>query len=104
LASSRTTTPAAPVSSTAPTPPAPRVYHAGNLKDTTKDGDAARGIALTNADFGSSLFVMTPRSPFPYTGVTDTAAAAYDRVLNYVGANWWTRDAVVRHGRRTPHQ
>ena len=72
-----------------------RVYHAGNLKDTTKDGDALDVIALTNADFGSSLFVTDASFAVPYTGVTDTAAAAYDRVLNYVGANWWTRDAVV---------
>jgi hypothetical protein len=28
-------------------------------------------------------------------GVTDTAATAFDRVLDHVGARWWTRDGVV---------
>ena len=30
-----------------------------------------------------------------YVGTTDTAAQAFDRVLNYMGANWWTRDGVI---------
>ena len=30
-----------------------------------------------------------------YNGTTDTAAQAFDRVLNYMGANWWTRDGVI---------
>ncbi len=29
------------------------------------------------------------------SGTTDTARDAFDRVLNYVGANWWTRDDVI---------
>src|SRR5437763_336172 len=59
------------------------VYHTGNLKDTNKDGDANDGAALANSDFGSSTFAASPYS-VPYNGVTDTATAAYDRVLNYV--------------------
>jgi hypothetical protein len=28
-------------------------------------------------------------------GTTDTARNAFDRVMNYVGARWWTRDGVI---------
>jgi hypothetical protein len=72
-----------------------RVYHAGNLKDTNKDGDALDGVALTNSDFGSSLFVDDGSFAVPYSGVTDSATSAYDRVLNYAGANWWLRDGTI---------
>jgi hypothetical protein len=75
-----------------------RVYHAGNLKDTNKDGDANDGVALANSDFGSSNFqaglVWSGGVP-TYSGVTDTATNAYNRVLDYMGANWWTRDNVI---------
>lgn len=75
-----------------------RVYHAGNLKDTNRDGDANDGVALSNSDFGSSSFQPAPLwagGTTTYAGVTDTAAAAYDRVLNFAGARWWTRDGVI---------
>ena len=71
-----------------------RVFHASNLKDTNKDSDANDGVALTNADFGSSTFVGTPYDA-GYVGVTDSATTAFSRVLDYMGANWWTRDAAV---------
>ncbi len=71
-----------------------RVYHTGNLKDTNKDGDRNDGVTLTNSDFGSSTFVGAPYD-VGYVGITDSATTAFDRVLNYVGANWWTRDAVA---------
>jgi hypothetical protein len=71
-----------------------RVYQAGNLKDTNKDGDPLDVSAVTNSNFSSSTLVATPYDA-GYVGVTDPAAAAFDRVLNYVGANWWTRDGVV---------
>ncbi|HSV16097.1 MAG TPA: hypothetical protein VLI90_17685 [Tepidisphaeraceae bacterium] len=48
---------------------------------------------LTNSNFGSSAFQASANS-VPYNGVTDTAANAYNRVLNYVGANWQHRDAI----------
>jgi hypothetical protein len=70
------------------------VYHSGNLKDTNKDGDALDGVALTNSDFGSSTFQASPYTQVPYYGITDTATSAYNRVLNYAGANWWNRDAI----------
>lgn len=75
-----------------------RVYHTGNLKDTNKDGDANDGVALANSDFGSSSFQASPQwylGTATYTGVTETATTAYNRVLDYMGANWWTRDAVI---------
>lgn len=73
---------------------ATRVYHAGNLKDTNKDGDRLDGTALTNSDFSSSTFAATAYDA-GYVGITDTATAAYDRVLSTVGARWWTRDGVA---------
>lgn len=71
-----------------------RVYLAGNLKDTNKDGDPFDVSAATSSSFSSSTIVATPYDA-GYVGVTDTAAAAFDRVLNYVGANWWTRDGAI---------
>jgi hypothetical protein len=75
-----------------------RVHHFGNLKDTNKDGDANDGVALTNNHFGSSSFQANPQwyqgTP-TYTGVTESATAAYNRVLDYMGANWWTRDDII---------
>lgn len=73
---------------------ATRVHHAGNLKDTNKDGDRLDGVALTNADFSSSTYAATPYDA-GYVGVTDSATVAFDRVLDYVGTRWWTRDGVV---------
>lgn len=75
-----------------------RVHHSGNLKDTNKDGDANDGVALTNSDFSSSSIQAGPvwsgGTP-TYNGVTDSATNAYNRVLDYMGANWWTRDNVI---------
>ena len=71
-----------------------RVYLAGNLKDTNKDGDPFDGSAAASSSFSSSTIVATPYDA-GYVGVTDTAAVAFDRVLNYVGANWWTRDGTI---------
>jgi hypothetical protein len=72
-----------------------RVYHSGNVKDINKNGTAEFTTNLANGDFGSSSFQASPQwyqGQPTYTGVTDTAAAAYDRVLKYMGANWWSRD------------
>ena len=70
-----------------------RVYHSGNVKDTNKDGDANDGVALTNSDYGSATFVGSPYA-VNYFGVTDSASAAFTRVLNYMGANWNNRSAI----------
>jgi hypothetical protein len=79
-----------------------RVYQSGNLKDINKDGDANDGVATTaNAsssssfDFRTVTVQATPYTQVPYFGVTDTATSAHNRVLNYVGADWWTRDGVI---------
>jgi hypothetical protein len=74
-----------------------RVYHSNNLKDTNKDVDANDGVALANGDFGSSSFQASAQwsgGTVTYNGVTDSATGAYNRVLDYMGANWWNRDAL----------
>jgi hypothetical protein len=77
-----------------------KVYHGGNLKDTnytTGDRDANDGVATANSDFGSSSIQLAPLwylGTSTYTGVTDTASGAYNRVLDYVGANWWNRNPI----------
>lgn len=72
-----------------------RVFHAGNVKDINKDGDAEDTIALSDSDYRESDLQNAAYTQTPYRGVTDTAAEAYERVLNYMGANWWTRDGVI---------
>lgn len=68
------------------------VYRVGNMLDSNKDGDANDGVLLPAG---------TVTTPFwaggvpTYLGTTDTASDAFDRVLDYVGANWWTRDGVI---------
>ncbi len=68
------------------------VYRNGNLLDSNKDADALDGVALSAGGAASPLWMGGTAT---YTGVTDSATAAYDRVLNYMGANWWTRDSVI---------
>lgn len=68
------------------------VYRNGNLLDSNKDGDANDGAALSAGGAASPLWKGGVST---YTGVTDSATQAYNRVLNYVGANWWTRDNVI---------
>jgi hypothetical protein len=68
------------------------VYRNGNLLDSNKDADANDGNALSAGGAANSLWrsgVVT------YNGTTDTAANAFERVLDYVGANWWNRDDVI---------
>jgi hypothetical protein len=68
------------------------VYRNGNLLDSNRDGDANDGAALSAGGAASPLWMGGVPT---YGGVTDTAAQAFDRVLNYLGANWWTRDSVI---------
>ena len=77
------------------------VYQAGNLKDINKDGDANDGVATTASNSSSTTFdfrrVTVQASAYtqvPYYGVTDSATDAYNRVLNYVGANWNVRNSI----------
>ena len=67
------------------------VYKEGNLLDTNKDGDADDGMLAA----GSAPSPFWSGGTVTYAGITDTADDAFDRVLNYVGANWWTRDGVM---------
>lgn len=68
------------------------VYRTGNLLDSNKDADANDGVTLAAGGAASPLWKGGTST---YSGITDTAATAYDRVLNYMGANWWTRDSVI---------
>lgn len=68
------------------------IYRTGNMLDSNKDADANDGVLLSTAGAASPFWaggVVT------YRGTTDTAVNAFERVLNYVGANWWTRDDVI---------
>lgn len=68
------------------------LYRNGNMIDANKDADANDGVLLPPSGAASPLWrggIAT------YSGVTDNAAAAFDRVLNYMGANWWMRDGVI---------
>ncbi len=72
------------------------VFHSGNVKDVNKDGDAEDTIALNDVDFDRSAIKSAPLwfdGP-TYTGVTDTAEDAFDRVLDFVGSRWWERATV----------
>lgn len=68
------------------------IYRNGNILDSNKDADANDGVALSNSGAANPLW----QGGVPtYLGTTDTATAAFERVLNYMGANWWTRDDVI---------
>jgi pectate lyase len=68
------------------------IYRNGNMLDSNKDADANDGVALSNSGAANPLWAGGVET---YKGSTDTATAAFDRVLNYMGANWWTRDNVI---------
>lgn len=67
-----------------------KVFFDDNLKDTNKDGDANdTSTATFSGSIQRGAFTQTP-----YHGVTDSAADAYNRVLDYAGATWWDRTFV----------
>jgi hypothetical protein len=68
------------------------VYRNGNLLDSNKDADANDGNPLPA---GGAVNPLWRGGVITYNGTTDSAANAFDRVLNYMGANWWTRDDVI---------
>lgn len=68
------------------------VYRNGNLLDSNKDADANDGVTLSA---GGSVNPIWLGGNVTYLGTTDGASQAFDRVLNYMGANWWTRDALI---------
>ncbi|MCA9260553.1 MAG: hypothetical protein KDA61_15175 [Planctomycetales bacterium] len=63
-----------------------KLYASGNLRDINKDGDA---LDVSTASFSTTTSVEFTQTP--YYGVTDSATTAYERVLDYMGANWWDR-------------
>jgi pectate lyase len=67
------------------------VYRVGNVLDSNKDGSPNNGGALSSGSAGPFWSGGVPT----YVGTTDTARVAFDRVLDYMGANWWTRDGVI---------
>lgn len=68
-----------------------RIYREGNLLDANRDDDASDGTIVS----GGAPSSLWSGGVATYAGVTDAADDAYDRVLDYVGANWWTRDDVI---------
>lgn len=68
-----------------------QVYREGNLLDSNKDGDAEDGIVVE----GGAPEPLWVGGESTYAGATEPADVAFDRVLEYVGANWWTRDGVI---------
>lgn len=67
------------------------LYREGNLLDTNKDGDPDDGTLIA----GGAAAPLWSGGVDTYAGTTDSARDTFDRVLDYVGANWWTRDAVI---------
>jgi hypothetical protein len=67
------------------------VYRVGNVLDSNKDGNPNNGGALSQGSAGPFWRGGVPN----YAGTTDTAQVAFDRVLDYMGANWWMRDGVI---------
>lgn len=73
-----------------------RTHRQGDLLDANKDGDAEDGVLLPQGNpFSGGAPPQWANGVATYHGTTDTAEQAYDRVLDYVGANWWTRDDVI---------
>lgn len=68
------------------------VYKEANLRDINRDGDPNDGTLVTGSGASSPFW---SGGQVTYAGVTENARDAFDTVTSYVGANWWTRDAVV---------
>jgi pectate lyase len=68
------------------------LHRTGNLLDSNKDGDSNDGVALAA---GGAAGPIWQGGVVTYNGTTDNAAVAFNRVLDYMGANWWTRDGVI---------
>lgn len=74
------------------------VYHAGNMIDRNKDGDADDFQLVTEAGVSSAFTSLTrqaqPFSEVPYYGTTLPARDAFDRVVSFAGANWNNRHPI----------
>ncbi len=69
-----------------------QVFASGNVRQNLNN--TTTNIASTSYGSGAALVPVTTFSNIPYNGVTDSAAAAYNQVLSYAGANWQNRDAI----------
>lgn len=65
------------------------IYRNGNILDSNKNGNPNDGSSLSNS--GASAPFWMDGMP-TYNGVTDSATTAFNRVLDYMGANWWNRN------------
>lgn len=68
------------------------IHRRGNIIDSNKDADANDGVAVPDGGAGSLIWAGGVAT---YVGVTDTATQSFQRVLDYVGARWWTRDGII---------
>ncbi|MEZ6074044.1 MAG: hypothetical protein R3C10_28145 [Pirellulales bacterium] len=68
------------------------IYQSGNLVDSDRDQDRD-GINREWSAFQGTYKRLSDPSPMP-TVTTESAEAAYDRVLAQSGAFWWDRDSV----------
>jgi hypothetical protein len=68
------------------------IHRTGNMLDSNKDADANDGVFLSTAGAANPFWQGGVAT---YNGTTDTAANAFERVLNYMGANWWNRDDII---------
>jgi hypothetical protein len=69
-----------------------KVFASGNVRQNLNN--TMTNIGSTSYGSGAALVPATTFAAIPYNGVTDSAAAAYNQVLNYAGANWQSRDSI----------
>jgi hypothetical protein len=68
------------------------VHRNGNWIDNNKNGNPSDGGPLSNSGAANPFWKDGVDT---YSGATDSPENAFDRVLDYVGPNWWTRDDVI---------
>ncbi len=73
-----------------------RVYSAGNVVDMNNSSALnGRAFSFTSADTQFSGSIATAPTPFAVDpGYLQSAASAYDSVLNHAGTFWWNRTAL----------
>lgn len=64
------------------------IYRSGNILDNNKNGNPNDGSALSNSGASAPFWMEGVTT---YNGITDSATTAFNRVLDYMGANWWNR-------------
>lgn len=74
-------------------PTATKIFHSGNLYDGNKNG-VADGTPVTNSQFTDRRLIVSEAFDIAGTGAVDSAAVALQRVLDYGGANWQSRNPI----------